>query len=221
MAICIRPGGDLHSSWGSRFKCIIWSNPQRRPKMQYPTCPSDVERNAIAYEETLRLETSIQAQVPDVVYDDLELSAVLARALRTLDPIEERILRMLHGIGLWTEFTIGEISVIFGLSVEETRMITKRAIRKMLHPSRARRLRDWLSQHQTGAAALRHRRLRLRRQAARIPRFEEASTRLSRSSPRLRSLRFTDDKKTESGPRKSSRNLTSPFPFRRWASPSR
>jgi hypothetical protein len=48
-----------------------------------------------------------------------------------------------------------------------------------------------------------------------------ASTRLSRSSPRLRSLRFTDGKKTESGPRKSSRKLTSPFHFRRWARPSR
>lgn len=33
-------------------------------------------------------------------FDDLELSTVLAPALRTLDPLEERILRMMHGTGL-------------------------------------------------------------------------------------------------------------------------
>jgi RNA polymerase primary sigma factor len=112
--------------------------------MQYPTCATDIDRIAIAYEEVLRLETSIQTLMPDAVYDDLELSAVLARTLRTLDPIEERILRMIHGIGLRTEFTFGEIAVILGLSVEEVKMITKRATRKMLHPSRSRRLRDWI-----------------------------------------------------------------------------
>ena len=122
--------------------------------MHRPTCTSEVDQNAIAYEEALRLETSIQALTPDAVYDDLELSAVLARTLMKLDPIEERILRMISGIGLRTEFTIREVAMTLELPLEETREMAKRAMRKILHRSRSRRLRAWLSEHQTGAPRL-------------------------------------------------------------------
>ncbi|AET94974.1 RNA polymerase, sigma 70 subunit, RpoD (plasmid) [Burkholderia sp. YI23] len=65
-------------------------------------------------------------------------------ALNTLLPREARVLRMRFGINVPTEFTLGEVSSHLGVSRERVRQIESQAIRKLMHPSRADKLRSFI-----------------------------------------------------------------------------
>ena len=74
-----------------------------------------------------------------------ELKVATTAALRTLKPKEERVLRKRFGIGLPTDYTLEEIGKEFSVTTERIRQIEAKALRKLKHPSRARKLRSFLA----------------------------------------------------------------------------
>jgi len=62
------------------------------------------------------------------------------KVLSTLTPREEKILRMRLGIGESTESTLEEVGNVFGLTRERIRQIEAKALRKLKHPQRRKRL---------------------------------------------------------------------------------
>ncbi|MDA8048525.1 MAG: RNA polymerase sigma factor RpoD [Rhodospirillales bacterium] len=66
------------------------------------------------------------------------------RVLSTLTPREERVLRMRFGIGMNTDHTLEEVGQQFNVTRERIRQIEAKALRKLKHPSRSRKLRSFL-----------------------------------------------------------------------------
>jgi RNA polymerase primary sigma factor len=66
------------------------------------------------------------------------------RVLATLTPREERVLRMRFGIGMNTDHTLEEVGQQFSVTRERIRQIEAKALRKLKHPSRSRKLRSFL-----------------------------------------------------------------------------
>lgn len=64
--------------------------------------------------------------------------------LSTLSPREERVLRMRFGIGMNTDHTLEEVGAQFAVTRERIRQIEAKALRKLKHPSRSRKLRTFL-----------------------------------------------------------------------------
>lgn len=64
--------------------------------------------------------------------------------LSTLSPREERVLRMRFGIGMNSDHTLEEVGLQFAVTRERIRQIEAKALRKLKHPSRSRRLRSFL-----------------------------------------------------------------------------
>ena len=65
-------------------------------------------------------------------------------ALSALTPREERVLRMRFGIGMDTDHTLEEVGQQFGVTRERIRQIEAKALKKLSHPSRAKRIRSFL-----------------------------------------------------------------------------
>lgn len=74
------------------------------------------------------------------------LREVTTRILSTLTPREERVLRMRFGIGMNTDHTLEEVGQQFNVTRERIRQIEAKALRKLKHPSRSRKLRSFLDQ---------------------------------------------------------------------------
>ncbi|MBW2263481.1 MAG: sigma-70 family RNA polymerase sigma factor, partial [Deltaproteobacteria bacterium] len=74
----------------------------------------------------------------------LDLAERSKKALGTLNPREEKILRLRFGIGVKSEHTLEEVGEEYGLTRERIRQIEARAMRKLQHPVRSRRLRGFL-----------------------------------------------------------------------------
>jgi len=89
------------------------------------------DKNAI-----LPLESAIQ----------LNLKETTTRVLASLTPREERVLRMRFGIGMNTDHTLEEVGQQFSVTRERIRQIEAKALRKLKHPSRSRKLRSFLDQ---------------------------------------------------------------------------
>src|SRR6056297_1836948 len=68
------------------------------------------------------------------------------RVLSSLTPREERVLRMRFGIGMNTDHTLEEVGQQFSVTRERIRQIEAKALRKLKHPSRSRKLRSFLDQ---------------------------------------------------------------------------
>ena len=66
------------------------------------------------------------------------------KVLSTLTPREERVLRMRFGIGMNTDHTLEEVGQQFSVTRERIRQIEAKALRKLKHPSRSRKLRSFL-----------------------------------------------------------------------------
>ena len=80
--------------------------------------------------ETLE-ETYEMDEVPS-----FETKYLIAKALSTLTPREERVLRMRFGIGMDTDFTLEEVGRQFSVTSERIRNIEAKALRKLKSPSR-------------------------------------------------------------------------------------
>ena len=68
------------------------------------------------------------------------------KVLSSLTPREERVLRMRFGIGMNTDHTLEEVGQQFNVTRERIRQIEAKALRKLKHPSRSRKLRSFLEQ---------------------------------------------------------------------------
>merc|ERR1711991_976595 len=68
------------------------------------------------------------------------------RILASLTPREERVLRMRFGIGMNTDHTLEEVGQQFSVTRERIRQIEAKALRKLKHPTRSRKLRSFLEQ---------------------------------------------------------------------------
>ncbi len=84
----------------------------------------------------LPLDSAIQDNLRDTT----------TRVLSSLTPREERVLRMRFGIGMNTDHTLEEVGQQFSVTRERIRQIEAKALRKLKHPSRSRRLRSFLDQ---------------------------------------------------------------------------
>ncbi len=84
----------------------------------------------------LPLDSAIQDNLKDTT----------TRVLSSLTPREERVLRMRFGIGMNTDHTLEEVGQQFSVTRERIRQIEAKALRKLKHPSRSRRLRSFLDQ---------------------------------------------------------------------------
>ncbi len=87
------------------------------------------DRNAI-----LPIEAAIQSNLRETT----------TRVLASLTPREERVLRMRFGIGMNTDHTLEEVGQQFSVTRERIRQIEAKALRKLKHPSRSRKLRSFL-----------------------------------------------------------------------------
>ena len=87
------------------------------------------DKNAI-----LPIDAAIQANLRETT----------TRVLASLTPREERVLRMRFGIGMNTDHTLEEVGQQFSVTRERIRQIEAKALRKLKHPSRSRRLRSFL-----------------------------------------------------------------------------
>ncbi|QNT68644.1 RNA polymerase sigma factor RpoD [Defluviicoccus vanus] len=80
------------------------------------------------------LDSAIQANLRETT----------TRVLASLTPREERVLRMRFGIGMNTDHTLEEVGQQFSVTRERIRQIEAKALRKLKHPSRSRKLRSFL-----------------------------------------------------------------------------
>ena len=72
------------------------------------------------------------------------LRETTTRVLASLTAREERVLRMRFGIGMNTDHTLEEVGQQFSVTRERIRQIEAKALRKLKHPSRSRKLRSFL-----------------------------------------------------------------------------
>ncbi len=84
------------------------------------------------------------AQNPVDAVIGLNLQEQTDRVLKTLSPREEKVLKMRFGVGQGTEHTLEEVGQSFAVTRERIRQIESKALRKLRHPSRSRRLRAFL-----------------------------------------------------------------------------
>ncbi|MBM3468825.1 MAG: RNA polymerase sigma factor RpoD [Alphaproteobacteria bacterium] len=82
----------------------------------------------------LPIEAAIHANLRDTT----------TRVLASLTAREERVLRMRFGIGMNTDHTLEEVGQQFAVTRERIRQIEAKALRKLKHPSRSRKLRSFL-----------------------------------------------------------------------------
>ena len=73
----------------------------------------------------------------------LLLKEQLVEVLKTLTPREEKVLRLRFGMYDGKTHTLEEVGQIFGVTRERIRQIENKAIRKLRHPSRAKKIRDF------------------------------------------------------------------------------
>ena len=72
------------------------------------------------------------------------LKETVTRVLASLTPREERVLRMRFGVGMNTDHTLEEVGQQFSVTRERIRQIEAKALRKLKHPSRSRKMRSFL-----------------------------------------------------------------------------
>jgi RNA polymerase primary sigma factor len=75
---------------------------------------------------------------------NIDLAEQVNKVLGSLTPREERVLRMRFGIGEKSDHTLEEVGQDFEVTRERIRQIEAKALRKLRHPSRSKRLRTFL-----------------------------------------------------------------------------
>ncbi len=87
-------------------------------------------------------DTNAQQPIDTAIHSNLRDTTT--RVLASLTPREERVLRMRFGIGMNTDHTLEEVGQQFSVTRERIRQIEAKALRKLKHPSRSRKLRSFL-----------------------------------------------------------------------------
>ncbi len=91
-----------------------------------------------SYEEKLLSAIMGSPLIPRDEASNNELKDRTEQALRTLTPVEQKVLKMRFGLEDGTEHSVEEVSLSFERTPEEIREIEATALRKMRHPSRIR-----------------------------------------------------------------------------------
>jgi RNA polymerase primary sigma factor len=81
---------------------------------------------------------------PSEAVINLNLKEQTDDVLKTLTPREERVIKMRFGVGEGSEHTLEEVGQSFAVTRERIRQIEAKALRKLRHPSRSRRLKPFL-----------------------------------------------------------------------------
>jgi len=84
------------------------------------------------------------ASSPDQTAAHSMLKDQVARVLATLTPREEKVIRLRFGLGDGTPRTLEEVGTIFQVTRERVRQIEAKALRKLMHPSRSRKLKGYI-----------------------------------------------------------------------------
>ncbi len=134
-----RPRRSWPRSWPCRWRRCARSSRSPRSRSRLETPIGDEEdqhlgdfiedKNAI-----LPIDAAIQSNLRETT----------TRVLASLTPREERVLRMRFGIGMNTDHTLEEVGQQFSVTRERIRQIEAKALRKLKHPSRSRKLRSFL-----------------------------------------------------------------------------
>jgi RNA polymerase primary sigma factor len=122
--------------------------------------PPDKVRGVLkVVRQPVSLETPVGEEEDSVLGDFIEDTHTLApadalmsvtlreqtrQALAALTPREEQVLRLRFGVGETTDFTLEEVGQRFAVTRERIRQIEAKALRKLRHPSRSRKLRAFM-----------------------------------------------------------------------------
>ena len=108
-----------------------------------PISPRDADRRR-GRQPSRRLHRGQGRVIPLDAAIQANLREATTRVLSSLTPREERVLRMRFGIGMNTDHTLEEVGQQFNVTRERIRQIEAKALRKLKHPSRSRKLRSFL-----------------------------------------------------------------------------
>ena len=134
----------------NNFNGMSQSDPERYRKINDVLAERGKKKDLLDMVDTIPLEYmyNLADTARPTAEDELsakELKSTITEALSTLTPREERVLRKRFGIGLPTDYTLEEIGKEFSVTTERIRQIEAKALRKLKHPSRARKLRSFLA----------------------------------------------------------------------------
>jgi len=106
----------------------------------------DEERNAdkISLDDDPNQRLSVAITSPADAVINMNLAEQTRKVLATLTPREEKVLRMRFGIGEKSDHTLEEVGQDFEVTRERIRQIEAKALRKLRHPSRSKRLRSFV-----------------------------------------------------------------------------
>jgi RNA polymerase primary sigma factor len=122
----------------------VGMDPVRLAKLVWRIRATDCVEGDAPVGEGIRLMELVPDRQGPSAYDTAEAQStkeLITALLHTLTPREERVLRMRFGIGLGKDHTLQEVGDQFCLTRERIRQIEAKALRKLKHPSRSKRLR--------------------------------------------------------------------------------
>jgi len=136
-----------YNNWGVDMGGLSMTDPPRYRKINYVLNDKGVHTDLLDVVETVPLEyvNGVAYDGPDAE-DDLvakELKSAVAEALTTLTPREERVLRMRFGIDMNADHKLSEVGLKFSVTGNRIREIEAKAIRKLRHLSRSKKLADF------------------------------------------------------------------------------
>ena len=85
--------------------------------------------------------------IPSEAAVNMNLSQQTRKVLATLTPREEKVLRMRFGIGEKADHTLEEVGKDFAVTRERIRQIEAKALRKLRHPTRSKKLKHFLEEN--------------------------------------------------------------------------
>ena len=101
------------------------------------------ENNMTAAEQTA--PAAAQTEAPAEAAQNENLEEAIKQVLDSLTPREAKVLRMRFGIEMSSDHTLEEVGKQFDVTRERIRQIEAKALRKLRHPSRSKKLKDFLN----------------------------------------------------------------------------
>jgi len=134
----------------NNFNGMSQSDPERYRKINDVLAERGKKKDLLDMVDTIPLEYvyNLADTARPTAEDELsakELKSTITEVLSTLTSKEERVLRKRFGIGLPTDYTLEEIGKGFLVTKERIRQTEAKALRKLKHPSRTRKLRSFLA----------------------------------------------------------------------------
>jgi RNA polymerase sigma factor (sigma-70 family) len=136
-----------YNNWGIDMGGLSVADPERYRKINYVLNDKGVRTDLLDVVETVSLDRGYdladEGKSPEEEAIISKLKNKVTHVLSSLKAREERILRMRFGIGVKSH-TLEEIGNVFNIKREPIRQIEAKALRKMRHPSRSRKLVSFL-----------------------------------------------------------------------------